>query len=141
MESNHRRTAFQAVALPTELPMRTGSRGWIRTSDFELMRLARTAGLLYSAESWRVDGDANFAGHPFRQHSQRPVFTVLMRCIDAAPGGAASTHFGQGPETLATACVANADEIERSPCLDQGGMGSPLPHDTKLLTNAGFPIR
>ena len=30
-------------------PCKIGSRGWIRTSDFELMRLARTAGLLYSA--------------------------------------------------------------------------------------------
>ena len=31
-------------------PCKIGSRGWIRTSDFELMRLARTAGLLYSAK-------------------------------------------------------------------------------------------
>ena len=29
--------------------MQTGSRGWIRTSDLELMRLVRTARLLYSA--------------------------------------------------------------------------------------------
>ena len=31
-------------------PCSIGSRGWIRTSDFELMRLARTAGLLYPAK-------------------------------------------------------------------------------------------
>ena len=31
-------------------PCKIGSRGWIRTSDFELMRLARTARLLYSAK-------------------------------------------------------------------------------------------
>lgn len=36
--SNHRRTAFQAVALPTELSVQeSGCRGWIRTSDLELI--------------------------------------------------------------------------------------------------------
>ena len=42
-------TIYETVILLVKLTRHIGCRGWIRTTDLQLMRLARTTGLLYSA--------------------------------------------------------------------------------------------
>lgn len=42
-------TIYETVILLVKLTRHIGCRRWIRTTDLQLMRLARTTGLLYSA--------------------------------------------------------------------------------------------
>ena len=68
---------------------------------------------------------------PFRQYSQRSAFAVLARCIGAAPGGTAPTHFSRDPEVLASAYLQILTKW--------GGQARAFRiHDTKLLKNMGL---
>lgn len=87
---------------------------------------------------------------PFRQCSRRTAFAVLARCTEGTPGGALQ-HISAGIQILATAYLANTDEMtvpRRGQHLGQRGPGAPLEgatgylprclHDTKLLMNTRF---
>ena len=88
---------------------------------------------------------------PFRQHSQRPAFTGLARCMDATPLRSGTHTFQPGPRDPRDGFFTNTDKMERPlPLwLHSGRCGTaplhraqqfvPTPsHDTKLLMNALF---
>ena len=84
---------------------------------------------------------------PFRQCSRRTAFTVLARCIEDAPGETLQ-HISAGTQILATAYVANTDEMAIKPFRTvrarraREGASGWFPrclHDTKLLMNQRLP--